>query len=223
MYPSLKRIPFLLLAIVIVLAACAPAPTVAPTQDPALVQQLIEQSVALTLAAQNAQATEQQALIVPSNTPLPTQTEAVPATPTPVLPTATPFVIIPPTSTVVVSSGGGGGGGSGNPAVQADYSCSVIARSPADYTVFKPGEDFDIKWTIVNTGKKNIRDGSDVKYSSGENFALQRFVELPLLKPGERHQVVVDAEAPAKLGRYIMVWVVEGQLCFPYVAIEVKK
>lgn len=222
MYPSIKRIPFLLLAVVILLAACAPAPIAAPTQDPALVQQLIEQSVALTLAAQNAQATEQQALIVPSNTPLPTQTEAAPASPTPVLPTATPFVIIPPTNTVVVISGGGGGGG-GNPPVQQDYACSVIARSPADYTVFKPGEDFDIKWTIVNTGKKNIRDGSDVKYSNGDNFAIQRFVELPLLKPGEKHQVIVDAEAPDKLGKYIMVWVVEGQLCFPYVAIEVKK
>lgn len=222
MYPSIKRIPFLLLAVVIVLAACAPAPTAAPTQDPAIIQQLIEQSVALTLAAQNAQATEQQALIVPSNTPLPTQTEAVPDTPVPVLPTATPFVIVPPTNTVVVSSGGGGGGG-GNPAVQPDYACSVIARSPADYTVFKPGEDFDIKWTIVNTGKKNIRDGADVKYSSGEDFALKNFVELPLLKPGEKHQVILDAEAPSKLGRYVMVWVVEGQLCFPYVAIEVKK
>lgn len=220
MNQPIKRILFMLLIATTLLAACAPAPAAAPTQDPAVVQQQIEQAVEATIAAQNAEATEQQALIVPSNTPLPTQTEAAPATETPSLPTATPFVIVPPTNTVVVSSGGGGGGS--NPPVQAEYACSVVGRSPADYTVFKPGEDFDIRWTILNTGTRNIRDGSDVKYSSGEDFAIQNFMELPLLKPGERHQIVIDAEAPSRLGRYVMVWVVEGQLCFPYVAIEVK-
>lgn len=217
MNQPIKRTLFFLLIAATLLAACAPAPS-APTQDPAVVQEQIEQAVEATIAAQNAEATEQQALIVPSNTPLPTQTEAVPPTETPSLPTATPFVIVPPTNTVVVSSGGGGS----NPPVQAEYACSVVGRTPADYTVFKPGEDFDIKWTILNTGTRNIRDGSDVKYSSGEDFGLQDFVELPLLKPGERYQIIVDAEAPSRLGRYTMVWVVEGQLCFPYIAIEVK-
>ena len=216
MNQPIKRTLFFLLIAATLLAACAPAPS-APTQDPAVVQEQIEQAVEATIAAQNAEATEQQALIVPSNTPLPTQTEAVPPTETPSLPTATPFVIVPPTNTVVVSSGGGS-----NPPVQAEYACSVVGRTPADYTVFKPGEDFDIKWTILNTGTRNIRDGSDVKYSSGDDFALQNFVELPQLRPGERHQIIVDAEAPSRLGRYVMVWVVEGQLCFPYVAIEVK-
>src|SRR5512134_3814382 len=75
-----KRVMIFALALIILLAACTPA--AAPTQDPALVQQLIEQAVALTVAAQDAQATEQQALIVPSNTPLPTQTEVLPPTPT---------------------------------------------------------------------------------------------------------------------------------------------
>jgi hypothetical protein len=70
---SAKGILFSIMTIIFLVTACAPAP--AATQDPALVQQLVqqlqEQSVALTSIAQNAQATQQQALIAPSNTPEP--------------------------------------------------------------------------------------------------------------------------------------------------------
>lgn len=59
----------LLIPAVFLIAACSPAP--AATQDSALVQQLIEQSVALTVAAHSAQATEQQVLL-PTPSPIPT-------------------------------------------------------------------------------------------------------------------------------------------------------
>lgn len=215
-----KRILFTALTLVIIITACTP--TAAPTQDPAVIQDQINQAVELTLAAENAQATEQQALIIPSNTPLPTQTEVVPPTPTLVLPTATPFEIVPATSTVVVSASGGGN--SGNvPAVPLDYACGVTNRKPADNTVYKPGADFDIKWTITNTGTKTIRAGTDVKYFSGAQMTVVTFVELPELKPGESFTVIIDAEAPNKAGKYVMTWTVEGQLCFPYTAITVEK
>jgi len=212
-----KRILFATLASIILLAACTPAP--ATTQDPAIVQDQINQAVDATLVAQNAQATEQQALIVPSNTPLPTQTEVVPPTPT-LVPTATAFVIVPATNTVAPVSSGGNGGVVIAP---ADYACQVTTSKPADYEVFKPGNDFDIKWTITNTGTKTIRKGTDVKYVSGTQMTTVTFVELPELKPGASFTVILDAEAPKKLGNYIMIWTVEGQLCFPYTAITVQK
>jgi len=215
MNQTTKRILFTALAMMILVAACAPA----PTQDPALIEEQINQAVELTVAAQNAQATEQQALIVPSNTPLPTQTEAVPPTPTLVLPTATPFVIVPSTNTVAPSVGGGGG----VPAVKPDYACGVSNSKPADNTVFKPGKTFDIKWTITNTGTKTIRAGADVKYFSGTQMTTVTFVELPELDPGESFTVIIDAKAPNKAGKYVMTWTVEGQLCFPYTAITVEK
>ena len=216
MFHSTKRFLILVLAMMVLLAACMPA---APTQDPALVQQLIEQAVELTVAAQNAQATERQAQIVPSNTPLPTQTEAVAATPTPVLPTATPFVIVPPTNTVVVSSGGGGS----VPVVKPDYACEAISRRPRDNTIFKPNDPFDIRWTIVNTGTKTLRAGLDLEYLSGPQMTSVKFVELPELKPGDSREVIFDAIAPSKEGLHVMTWRVEGPLCFPYTAINVEK
>ena len=217
-----KRVLISALAMMILLAACVPA-AVAPTQDPALVQQVIEQSVALTVAAQNAKATEQQALIVPSNTPLPTQTEAVAFTETPLLPTATPFEIIPATNTAVVSSSGGGGG-SVVPTVKPLYDCEAVNRRPFDNTIFKPNDEFDIRWTIINTGSRVLRAGLDLEYVSGpELTGSKKFVELPEIKPGDSYEVIFDAVAPGKEGTYIMTWRVEGPLCFPYTAIVVEK
>lgn len=211
---SAKRILFSVIAVIFLLTACAPAVAPAPTQDPALVQQLIGQSVALTVAAQNAQTLEAQALIpAATNTPLPTQTEAAPA-----LPTATPFVIVPPTNTVVVSSGGGG---SSFPAIKPEYDCTVTVQLPLDNALYKSNKDFDINWTIVNTGTKTMRAGLDVKYYSGPQMTTVTFVELPEIKPGGKYKVILDAKSPKKEGFHVMTWVVEGQLCFPYIAINV--
>lgn len=213
MNQSIKRVLFSVMVVISLLTACAPAAPAA-TQDPALVQQLVEQSVALTVAAQTVQTLEAQALIpAATNTPLPTQTEAAPA-----LPSATPFVIVPPTNTAVVVSNSGGG----FPVVKPDYDCTVTVQKPLDNAVFKPNKDFDITWTIVNTGTKNIRAGTDLKYYSGPEMTVVTVLELPLLKPGEKYKVVLDAKSPKKEGLQVMTWVVEGQLCFPHIAIEVS-
>ena len=214
-----KRILFFMLAMIVLLAACAPAAV--PTQDPQEIEEQIAESVALTVAAQNAQATERQAQIVPSNTPLPTQTEAVPPTPTPILPTATPFVIVPPTNTVAPS--GGGGGGSVVPTERPLYACDITNRRPFDNTIFKPNDEFDIRWTIINTGTRTLREGLDLEYVSGPNMTSKTFVELPELSPGETYEVIFDAVAPSREGFHVMTWRVEGPLCFPYVAINVER
>ena len=213
MNQSIKRVLFSVMVVISLLTACAPAAPAA-TQDPALVQQLVEQSVALTVAAQTVQTLEAQALIpAATNTPLPTQTEAAPA-----LPSATPFVIVPPTNTAVVVSNSGGG----FPVVKPDYDCTVTVQKPLDNAVYKPNKDFDITWTIVNTGTKNIRAGTDLKYLSGPEMTAVTMLELPLLKPGEKYKIVLDAKSPKKEGLQIMTWVVEGKLCFPHIAIEVS-
>lgn len=213
-----KRILFSATTILFLLAACAPAP--APTQDPAEIQRQVAESVALTVAAQNAQ-TEAAQPVVPeaTNTPLPTQTEAVPASPTPLLPTATPFVIVPPTSTVSSSSSSGGGG---RVVVKPDYACEAINREPRDNTKFRAGYAFNIQWTVVNTGTKTMRQGLDLKYFSGPQLTSTTLIELPELAPGDRYQVTMGAVAPSTYGFYVMTWVVEGELCYPYVAFYVE-
>jgi hypothetical protein len=214
MSPLMKKFLFCALAMMFVIAACAPA---APTQSPEDIANQVATSVALTVAAQNAQTQAAQSAVPPAtNTALPTQTEAVVPSPTPILPTATNTAVVLPTSS------GGGGGGSGV-TVKPEYACNPFPRLPRDNTIFRPNDEFDIKWTIVNTGTKTMRAGLDVKYNSGEKLTSTTFVELPELEPGDQAVVDFDAVAPEKEGTYVMTFVVEGQLCYPYTAIVVEK
>lgn len=212
-----KRVLILFMAGILLLAACAPAPAPA-TQDPAEIQRQVQEAVALTVAAQSAQTEQAQAQIPdPTNTPLPTQTEAgVLPSPTSVPPTATAIVLAPPTT--APSTGGGGG----VPVVR-EYACGVVNQSPRDNSYWKQNKDFDVNWTIVNTGTKTWRDGLDLVFYSGTNMATTDVVELPALKPGEQFKVVLDAVTPSKDGNYTMVWKLEGGYCFPYISIIVEQ
>jgi len=217
MNQTTKRVLFFVMAVILLLTACAPAAATAPTQDPALVQQLIQQSVALTVAAQNAQTSQAQALVAASNTPLATQTDSAASSPTPLIPTATPFVIVPATLAPVVAGGGGG------TTTKPDYACDVIHQRPYDDTIFKPNDTFDVKWTIVNTGTKTWRAGLDLKYMRGPKMTSTSNIQLPAMKPGDQFNIVLDGTAPADKGTQIMVWVLEGPICYPYVRIIVDK
>jgi hypothetical protein len=216
MSASKKDILLGAMAAIMLLSACQPAP---PTQNASDVENQVATIVALTVAAQNAQT---QAAVSPTpeatNTTLPTQTEVGVPSPTllatsTALPTAT--VIVLPTS----SSGGGGGGTTTKP----QYACDTVRRRPFDNTSYRPGDTFDIRWTIVNTGTKTMVAGLDLKYNSGTQMTNRTRVELPELKPGAEFAVDFDAVAPNKEGTYIMTFLVEGGLCYPYVAIIVEK
>ncbi|RPJ25833.1 MAG: hypothetical protein EHM33_13410 [Chloroflexi bacterium] len=213
MRPSMKKFLFSAILLIFLLSACFPAQ---PTVNPDDVANQVATSVALTVAAQNAQTQAAQTLVPEAtNTTLPTQTEAGPPSPTPIIPTATAVVV--PTS---ASGGGGGGGGT---TTKPQYACNPFPRKPYDNQIFRPNDEFDIKWTIVNTGTKTMVAGLDVKYNSGTKLTSTTLVELPELEPGDQYVIDLDAVAPDKQGTYIMTFIVEGGLCYPYTAIVVEK
>ena len=209
MKQSTKRILFTALTVIFLLAACAPAQVSTP--NPVDVANQVATSVALTVASQNLDTAE--AAPVATETIVPTEPPVV-DTPTPIVPTATPFVLVPPTTAP------GGGGGS---TTRSDFACDIIHQRPYDNTIFKPGDKFDIKWTILNTGTKTMRDGLDLKYNSGTKLIGVTSVELPEIKPDGQFALDFDAVAPAKEGTYVMTFIVEGGLCYPYVVIKVEK
>jgi hypothetical protein len=213
MNKTMRQILLTSILILILLAACAPAPVETP--DPDEINSQIATSVALTVASQNLETAQAQPQA--TETPLPTATEVVVDTPTavPPLETATPLP-----SPTIVSSGGGGGSST---TTKPEFSCDTINRRPKDNTIYKPGDRVDIKWTIVNNGTKALRAGLDLKFSNGDKLMADRIVELPALDPGDEYQVGFDAVAPEKAGNYVMVYMVEGGLCYPYTAILVEK
>ena len=208
MKQSKKRILFTALTMVFLLAACVPAQV---TPDPIEIQNQVATTVALTIAAQVLDTAE----AAPPATVTLVPTEVVVPSPTAILPTATPFVLVPPTAV----SGGGGGGTT----VKPEFACDSIHRRPFDNEIFKPDDKFDIKWTIVNTGTKTLRAGLDLKYNSGTKLTSPTTIELPEMKPGDQFALDFDAVAPTKEGTYVMTYIVEGGLCYPYTVIKVEK
>jgi hypothetical protein len=105
----------------------------------------------------------------------------------------------------------------------AEYACDIINARPYDNTEIGHGQEFDIKWTILNTGSKTWPAGTLVKYFSGPKMASVTQVDIPMeLKPKGSYEIILDATAPEKRGFQVMTWVVQGKICYPYVAIIVK-
>jgi len=210
------QIVVIMLILASFIGACLPtasAPQNAQAQNTQSVEDTqaeIATAVAQTIEAQNQ---------IGTSVALTTEAQATATfTPTPLtIPTLTPFVI--PTSTTRPSSGASTGGSA--PA-KYDYACEVINRRPYDGTEILHGQEFDIKWTIKNTGTKSWDAGMDVKYSSGPKMTSISIFEIPVvMKPNDTYDVVLDARAPDELGHQVMDWVVQGQLCWPYVVLNV--
>lgn len=176
-------------------------PLPTPTLTPSLTPLMVEATITATSTS-----------IPPTTTPLPTQTSTPAPTQTPITPTLT--LPIGPTATSI-----------------PDYACDITAQRPFDDTKFNPGDDFDIKWTIVNTGLLTWKDGTTLTYQSGPHLTAQTKVVLPKLKPGEQTLVSFDASAVGTSGRQVMLWAVTGLkadgttviwMCYPYTRIIIK-
>lgn len=214
----MKKSLMIMAALVFILSACLPGQTTtdqtqaqintAVAAAVATQQQLVGQSVALTLTSvsQNTLPTAAgpTAEFTPTNTPLSFPTL------TPVVPLFTP---VP----AHVSSG------VGVVPVKRAYACSSLTFKPAYNSEFHKGDKFDIKWIILNTGTQSWPAGIDLKYSGGTHMTSASVVEIPLvMKPNDSYQIVLDATAPTKSGSYSMTWMVQGQLCYASVTIMVK-
>jgi hypothetical protein len=176
----------------------------------------VEESVALTVQAQNSMATAVAQTVEaqrPPNTPtsLPTL---------PPLPTLTPLATVTP----FVASGGGGssGGGGGGGGKVPDYACSFAEVKPL-YNVFKPKDYIDFVWIITNTGKKDWPSKLDLDFVSGTHISPYIGEELPALETGERVTISFEGNAPKEPGFYHMNFKVQGGLCFPFTDIQVIK
>jgi len=215
------RLIFALLVIAL-LAACAPGEeppspeeieaaintAVAQTME---AEEQIAASVEMTVAARETEAAQAlpTATLVPPE-PLPTLT--------PILPTATPFAVVPPS---------GGGGGSGGSATY-EYSCDIIRQRPRDGTEFLRTHTFDVSFVILNNGTATWPAGKDVVLLGDPGGALpiapgSLVLQLGEMKPGDTSAVIgpFDAVASDTPGKYVIDFKVEGGFCYPYVSYTV--
>ncbi len=145
---------------------------------------------------------------IPSETPTPTENPAGTSTGTP---TGTPELVIP-TSTIV----------------KADYQCNLIRTSPSYKSILQRGEDFDVHWTLLNSGTE-IWYYETVSGAYRNGVMLHRYsgsFKLPTaVKPGETFEITIDMQAPLEPGLYSSIWVLKHDskdFCWFSVDIEVK-
>ncbi len=190
------------LSLILLTVACGPVTPVVPLEQ---VQIMVATSVAQTVVAQNYMGTAVAmtvSALAPTATVSPTE---VPLN----LPSFTPSAISTPFATIQAGAG----------TAKKTYSCDAWTVKPADGTAFKPGDPFDIKWIITNTGTGDMHAGLDLEYLSGAQLTTNPGTELPYLKPHDTYTFTADGTVPLEKGRYVMTWKVEGGLCFPYVVI----
>ncbi len=199
----MRSLKFVLILTIAAIALTACQPSAPATVDPNIVQATVNALSTQAMETIAAQAT-QTALAIPTNTPQPTSTPT--EVPTATL-AATATATLPPPPTAVPTRAI-----TNTPvytATTAPYACVITSQSPASGATLKINEDFDMKWTIKNTGTKIWLLGNvDLTYTDGQK--MQKYtdgVDLPKeTDPTEEVTFVVDMKAPDKAGTYTATW-----------------
>jgi len=216
------RLTFALLAITL-LVACAPGEE---PPSPEEIEAAINTAVAQTIEAEGQIAASVEMTVAARETEaaraLPTATLVPPTqllpTLTPVLPTATPFAVVPPS---------GGSGGSGGGTTTYENACDIIRQRPRDNTEFLRSHTFDVSFAIKNTGTSTWLAGKDLILLGNPGNTLiapPGIIQLTEIEPGEIFEVgPFDAVAPDEPGHYVIDFKLEGGFCYPYVAFNVVR
>ncbi len=81
------------------------------------------------------------------------------------------------------------------------------ANDPPDNTVFAPGEEFTVTWTIENVGTSTWTKDYYIEFTSGEQMGAEEQVFLPYaVPPGTNVQISVDFVAPDTTGEKRSDW-----------------
>ena len=188
---------FWFMALVMVMA-CVPgtaAPAI-PTIDP--------NAVGTYIAQTSVAAATQTAAAIPTSSPTATFTSTPRFTDTPE-PTATStiiFIFFSPTAVVTATSTGSNATGN------REYACQIIRVTPANGTAYDGRTDFDAKWTVRNSGRREWdRNSIDYLYINGDRFHKTATYDLTRsVKVGEQIDLIVDMVAPKDRGSYSTNW-----------------
>jgi hypothetical protein len=82
----------------------------------------------------------------------------------------------------------------------------------ADGTVFAPGEDFTITWSLKNVGTSTWTVLYVLRFYSGDAFGAPEEIFLgEEVAPGETFDISIPMEAPITPGEYRSDWVMANQ------------
>jgi len=243
---STRQTLLVLLTAALLLTACNVGATPAPTLD---INAMNTAIVGTTVAQLSVQFT-QTALSAPTNTAVPTETQAsVPTAALPTLAAETSAVASPtvdpaalPTFSFVNTPIAGSTQVPSLPTSPAIATASLgdacnnnVYEADVNYpdgSVLKPGEDFKKVWAIRNTGNCTWDEGYTLVFIGGDtaidpvNFKFKKNEDF--VSPGESINIGIPLTAPLKEGKYQGTWRMQSDNGFYFgtlltVSFEVKK
>ncbi len=114
---------------------------------------------------------------------------------------------------------------------EGSYTCILVGQNPADYTVFKPGETFQMTWEVQNVGSTpwSTADTHISKVGAEQDQPLSEVTEMPLdhdVAYGETYSVSVPMTAPGFAGQFGEYWIIaqgDTTVCYFYNVIQVQE
>lgn len=143
--------------------------------------------------------------LFPSITPLPTATATATETPVGFVSSATPApptsVLTPTPESTDIDEGYTDDWGS-------DTRCTLITKSPANWTVVPSISKYKVSWTLLNSGHKNWQaDGMILTYLSGAKLTPEnKTTLLKDVRVGQTIRPVINIYPPKAPGNYKSVW-----------------
>lgn len=202
------------MTLLFLLACLVPGAPLIPTQT----VEVISQDALGTIVAGTSNAAQAQ-----TSSALPTATQTFTLTWTPsVTSTFTPtFLYLLPTATLVPSEtpipavGNLLVAGSGT-AVKSiftgrPWTCLVTGVSPAQNTVQKPNKEFNISWTLMNTGTKAwTNNGVDFVDNGGYGTIQRPIQDLPrIVASGSSISLTIRTLSPKRAGSFTIFWALQ--------------
>jgi hypothetical protein len=227
---NIYRYSLLIIVFSLALAGCKAArsnpPT--PTVDAAATQtQIAERTIAavtVDAAMTESAKIDTPTVVEPSATPSERPTEEPTSTLAEIVvvlesPTPTSSATPEPTSTVILPT---------ITSAPIDFRCNLVRTEPFYKAVLDRGEDFDVHWTLENSGTETwYYEYVTGRYRNG--YELQRYRSsfnlTSKVEPGETYEVVIDMQAPYEPGEYSSIWILEHSkeaFCWFSVDIVVK-
>lgn len=172
------------------LSACKAKTPAEPTPDAAAIMTQAVQTVQSQLTK------TAQAMPTATNTAVPTETP-VPATATlAVNPTAAATIIVPSATL---------------PSASVPDKYTYISQSPADGTVFTPGQTFTTTWTVKNVGTTTWTTAYMLRFYAGSRLGATDIKFPKEVKPNETVDLTVNMTAPITAGEYTSTWVLSNK------------
>jgi hypothetical protein len=87
-----------------------------------------------------------------------------------------------------------------------------VSQNVQDETVFTPGQEFTMTWTIKNDGTSTWTANYHLRFYSGDAFGAPKDITLDQeVQPGDTIDITMDMKAPSKAGDYRSDWVLSNE------------